>query len=183
MASLSAVPTTGIPSSMLHLSFVILVLVIVAGLYMKRIVDKKIVMSAILAEYLFIVLCSTVLFRPLMKAHEAVFSPLWVYFEQLNEKPCVSTWDIYVNIVLLMPVGVLLAGIKPFLKWYKVLFAGVLCSFTIEVLQFMLKKGFFQLDDILHNCLGCMIGWWLASMVLRFFLSRRERSKYNRMVN
>ena len=174
MISLSSVPTTGIPSSILHLSFVILVLVIVAGLYIKRIVDKKrFVLFALLVEYLFIVLCSTVLFRPLLKAHEAVFSPLWVYFEQSNEKPGVSVWDIYVNIVLLMPVGILIAGIKPSFKWYKVLFAGLLCSLTIEVLQFMLKKGFFQLDDILHNCLGCMIGWWLASMLLKIFWSRR----------
>lgn len=35
-----------------------------------------------------------------------------------------------------------------------------LLSSLIEVLQFVFKKGLCELDDVFHNVLGCMIGYW-----------------------
>lgn len=48
-------------------------------------------------------------------------------------------------------------------KWWKgwtvVLFAGILLSVGIEALQLYLKRGLCETDDIIHNTLGCLIGY------------------------
>ena len=32
-------------------------------------------------------------------------------------------------------------------------------SATIETLQFFLKRGFAEVDDVMHNMVGCVIGY------------------------
>lgn len=45
----------------------------------------------------------------------------------------------------------------------------------IEVSQFIFRRGLLELDDIIHNSLGCMIGCMAANAVLHFFLQRRSQ--------
>ena len=67
----------------------------------------------------------------------------------------------------------------------------------IETLQFVLKRGFTEVDDVWHNVVGCVIGWggcfWFVNMeevkkksilvdlsdaeFLAFLYSEREREK------
>ena len=60
---------------------------------------------------------------------------------------------------------------------WKVLAIGGGFSLLIEVLQFVLKRGFAEFDDVFHNLLGCAIGFLgylaLAHVVKR--VSRRGR--------
>ena len=42
---------------------------------------------------------------------------------------------------------------------------GCSISTTIEVLQFCFMKGFSELDDVMHNTLGCILGYSLWLMV------------------
>ena len=42
---------------------------------------------------------------------------------------------------------------------------GIVVSFGIEILQLVLKRGLFELDDIINNSLGCMMGAVLGSVV------------------
>ena len=51
---------------------------------------------------------------------------------------------------------------------------GVLLSGTIEVSQDVFRRGLFELDDIMHNSLGCMIGCMAANAVLTFLMRRRS---------
>lgn len=37
-------------------------------------------------------------------------------------------------------------------------------SVTIESLQFFLMRGFSEFDDVMHNTLGCMIGYVLVKV-------------------
>ncbi len=67
--------------------------------------------------------------------------------------------EVILNIFMLTPLGVLLPIIrnkKVFL--YKGLIMGFVISLTIELLQLATCTGLFELDDILHNSLGCMLG-------------------------
>lgn len=71
------------------------------------------------------------------------------------------------NILMLFPVGFLLPIARGRrVSWKVGLFAGVLISGTIEVLQFVLRRGLFEWDDIIHNSLGCMIGCIIGGYVL-----------------
>jgi glycopeptide antibiotics resistance protein len=46
----------------------------------------------------------------------------------------------------------------------RVALLGFLTSFTIELLQLILKRGLFEFDDMFHNTIGVGIGygvWWM----------------------
>lgn len=45
------------------------------------------------------------------------------------------------------------------------LLIGCSISTTIEVLQFCFMKGFSEMDDVMHNTLGCILGYSLWLMV------------------
>lgn len=55
-------------------------------------------------------------------------------------------------------VWLLLGYVFDKIKWWQVLLAGMLISCGIESLQFLLKRGFAEFDDVLHNSLGALSG-------------------------
>ncbi len=165
------ITSVAIPMSVLYISFGVLALVIVAGLYGSRVADKKkFVCWVLLVEYLFLVICAAVVFRSTSPVRHLHLTPLWVYTDFLKTHPDEAVRDIVINLLLLMPVGALLAGINPSLKWYKVLLIGLACSLTIEVLQYLFLRGVAQTDDLIHNTVSCLIGWG----GIRFIIHQRN---------
>lgn len=66
------------------------------------------------------------------------------------------------NVLLFIPLGILCACKWKFCyRYLGALFAGVVVSMSIEFTQFMTKRGYVQLDDILMNGLGMVIGCML----------------------
>ena len=49
------------------------------------------------------------------------------------------------------------------------LLVGLCLSVSIEALQFVFKFGFSELDDVIHNTLGCMIGYGVYALVTARF--------------
>lgn len=92
-----------------------------------------------------------------------------------------STWGInkrnnafvIENILLFIPYGITCClafpGLRRFLRCTA---AGAVTSLAIESLQLVTKRGYFQIDDILTNTLGAMLGFvlfWLArQLAVRF---------------
>ena len=66
--------------------------------------------------------------------------------------------EVLLNIALFMPVGLLLGGMG--MKIKRVFLCGVVLSGIIEVSQFVLCRGLCETDDLIHNSLGCVIGYW-----------------------
>ncbi len=65
------------------------------------------------------------------------------------------------NIVTFLPLGVLLPFLYHRANWRHALAAGFVVSLGIEVLQIVLHKGTFDVDDILLNVLGVALGYAL----------------------
>ena len=80
------------------------------------------------------------------------------------------------NILLLMPLGILLyIPWAPFRKTGWSALAGLGCSLMIECVQLLGRLGKFELDDIINNVLGMLIGFWLCKGADRiFFIFRRS---------
>ena len=79
---------------------------------------------------------------------------------------------------MLLPMGILLpvavrddVGGKLFRR---VVLSGFFTSFTIEVMQLLLKRGLFEFDDMFHNTIGVAIGYWIYRKMrkkhFRFYL-------------
>lgn len=71
------------------------------------------------------------------------------------------------NIVLLMPVGFLVPLIFRNITWKKTLAVAVAFGFAIEGLQVLLRVGIFDIDDVILNGLGVMIGYWLFTILAK----------------
>lgn len=72
------------------------------------------------------------------------------------------------NCILLLPAGALLPVItNRKVKWYQALLFGVLISAVIETSQLVFMRGLFEWDDMIHNGLGCMVGYLVVDGVVK----------------
>jgi glycopeptide antibiotics resistance protein len=54
--------------------------------------------------------------------------------------------------------------------WLVAICVGMGLSVGIETLQFVLKRGFSEVDDVMHNTLGCLLGWFIVKGYLRLMV-------------
>lgn len=85
--------------------------------------------------------------------------------------------QVFWNVVLFIPIGILLMSILTCKHKGKISFViGLLLSASIELVQLFSHRGFFEFDDIIHNTLGVVIGIALynivSSIVKRLTLKR-----------
>lgn len=94
--------------------------------------------------------------------------PLLAFREAWNAFTLQTWLNPLLNIAMFIPLGVLLplAG-KALRRWYWVLTAGAGMSLGIEVLQYLLGRGQADVDDLICNTLGTMLGY----CVCLFFVS------------
>ena len=67
------------------------------------------------------------------------------------------------NLLLFVPFGYLLPQWLELsdktIRWWKIMLAGFFTSLLIEVGQLMLRRGAFELDDLVKNTMGAVVGW------------------------
>jgi len=67
------------------------------------------------------------------------------------------------NVIVFIPIGVILGSLLRVKgSWLVALLIGCSIFITIEALQFCFMKGFSEVDDVMHNTLGCLIGWLMV---------------------
>lgn len=115
----------------------------------------KYVKVALILLYTYFILTKTIIGRPVLP--EPIFKGL--FFEVQN-----GMWeDIRLNIFLFVPLGFLIGG-------WKGILIGLGLSCFIELIQFFLSLGYCELDDVLNNTIGSVIGvllsWALQSLLV-----------------
>jgi len=120
----------------------------------------------LLLEYIFFLHALTVIFRNTQVTESHLFTPFWSYRAIWEGNEQFSTQAI-MNVVAFVPAGLLLTSFFRRMKWWGVLLTGLLISFSIEILQLLLHRGFAEFDDIFHNTLGCLIGFEIYTALLR----------------
>ena len=114
-----------------------------------------------LVEYIFLIFCSTVIYRRGYEGAGYELSPFWSYAATQEGRTELLTENI-MNVVAFVPIGLLLGIGIPRLKWWYALLIGFYLSSSIEILQFVFKKGFAEFDDVMHNTFGCILGYILV---------------------
>lgn len=111
--------------------------------------------------YMFIIFYMTLLYRK-SGITNANLTPLWSYRQFfVNSK---LRWEILNNIFLFIPFGTILYKIYPYMR---VLFAAIIISVLIEFMQFVTGTGFAEIDDLISNCIGAFIGYFVGRVLWR----------------
>ena len=83
----------------------------------------------------------------------------------------ISNWTsmegIILNILLFIPLGYLSPSCMNLLdRWWKVMLTGLAVSFIIEVVQLLTRLGYADIDDLVNNTIGALIGYCLYKLIL-----------------
>lgn len=75
------------------------------------------------------------------------------------------------NLIVFMPIGAfvtLFIGVdNRFNKLSLIFVAGLLFSFAVESIQLILSVGVFDVDDLILNTIGAILGWYLFKIFIR----------------
>lgn len=89
--------------------------------------------------------------------------------------------QIIMNIVMYIPLGILLpCCFKVYEKISYIILTALISSGIIEVLQLFLKIGLFEVDDIINNVFGTVIGIGIYR-VMKYLLKFCRKSILNKM--
>ena len=142
---------------------VFLIILSVCSFFIFRAVRRKRLKlqqgAAVLALILFlgVVFASTVFTRtPTVRRYERI--PFWSWYEVIVNHSQDLLIENLLNMILLLPVGILLPMILDSrLRPSMVFLIGVVISAVIELSQLIFQRGLFEWDDMIHNGLGCML--------------------------
>ena len=136
----------------------------------------------ILAVYVYLLLCATLLEKgfgrsELISSAEDARAYYLRYF--VNLRPFRSIWEVYIlgfvngyvapyymhlnllgNLCALVPLAFLLPRLfSAQRRWYVFLLTSILTVIAVELLQFLLMVGSCDIDDLLLNVFGAMLGY------------------------
>ena len=113
-----------------------------------------------LIGYLFLTICATIIYREVSETYRCSFYPFLNYTELYDEMLA----QIILNVVMFIPIGFLLGIAVRNTNTLKVLGIGCMLSLTIEIIQLVSRRGVFNIDDVIHNTLGCAIGFGIFKL-------------------
>lgn len=86
------------------------------------------------------------------------------------------------NVVGFMPFGFILPIVsRRGRRWYNTFMLGFGLSLCIETTQLIFKVGSFDVDDLLLNTIGGILGYIAYRLVQRFRIRRRRRARESRV--
>lgn len=139
----------------------------------KSINKIKSVSTAILPAYIFILFSSLVFSRAANENYMYNFVPFWT-IPTILEGNVGHVREMLLNCLMLVPVGFLFPYVTK--RGFKeTLGIGLLISISLELLQLIFKKGLCELDDVIYNVTGALIG-----LVLYRLISKIRRTKNDR---
>lgn len=156
---------------------------------MKEITKKRITRGCWLLFYLYIILLCYFLFLSERYGRDIISEEYRYNLELFKEIKRFIRYrerlgfenfvvNILGNILAFAPFGFLLPILKKSYRHLIVIaFLSVLFSLTIELLQMYTKVGIFDVDDILMNSIGGVLGY-IAFSILSFIIRRIQKEQH-----
>lgn len=80
----------------------------------------------------------------------------------------IAAINIIGNIIALVPLGLLMPFVFPTMNWKNTILLAIITGLLIETTQAILHIGIFDIDDVLLNGLGVIIGFWKYTIYSKF---------------
>ena len=104
----------------------------------------------------------------------------WVYREQLGFRAFFL--NVVGNVLAFVPCGFLLPAISRRCRWiYGSAAVGLMISFIIECTQLIFRVGSFDVDDLMLNTLGVIVGFFINRFIQRYRYKRAVASGKRRV--
>lgn len=142
-------------------------------LYLHRVhlKNRHIIIYPQILAYTIIILCSTIICRPNNGIHDYSFYLFWSYVELIKGNNDFIA-EIGLNIILFIPFGLLTGYAFDKCKWYNIILLGLLLSVIIEISQLAFERGLCEIDDVIHNTIGCSFGYLLYKFTAKLFIRK-----------
>ncbi|HEX2792278.1 MAG TPA: VanZ family protein [Candidatus Paceibacterota bacterium] len=76
------------------------------------------------------------------------------------------------NVALLVPIGFLAPFIHRAMTWRQSLTLGAFAGLAIEIPQSLLRVGVFDIDDVILNAFGVLVGYWVHAAYAKWIRPR-----------
>ena len=116
--------------------------------------------------YIWYTLDTTLLGRSDYSYYRYKTVPFWSYAAIMDGKESLIKENL-LNVALFFPIGFLLYCLMPIRKWSITLMFGIFFSVCIELLQLVWRRGTCEFDDVFHNTIGCLIGFFVARIIIK----------------
>ena len=93
--------------------------------------------------------------------------PLRTTLQQWRAGAWPFVYHVVGNLIWFMPLGLLLPMLRPSVRWRQALLVGAGLSLLVEGYQFLFGTGAPDVDDVLLNALGTLLGYGLSRLVRR----------------
>ena len=121
-------------------------------------------LALLLVEYTALLLHFTVFIRPATGKHEMILTPFWSY-TAIHGGAKVLMQEVLSNVVVFIPIGFLLGIVLRKGGLAGVMAVGIGISVVIELLQLTMMRGFCETDDVIHNAVGCLMGYGVSKVI------------------
>lgn len=136
---------------------------------------KKSGLKRVILFYIFFIYCFMIAAVALMSREPGSREGINLQVFRMFSKNLLERTYSFENIVMFLPLGFLLPMMwRKFDSVLYCLLAGFFCSASIELIQFITKRGYSELDDILCNTIGAVIGY-LIFLGIRVIFRYRYR--------
>ena len=95
---------------------------------------------------------------PLTRIDAVNMIPFHSIRENLKYGHSPISWDMLYNIVMFVPFGIIYCYYQTTFCIYKAIGLSVLTTFSIEMAQFIFKTGVVDIDDLIVNTIGSLVG-------------------------
>lgn len=135
-------------------------MILIFGMKKKNTYDMdRMIWFGTLSFYMAMVMGVTFLNREPMAYYQWNIQLFWSYTAVINGSFS-SLLQILGNVMLFVPWGFLLPYMwKRMRVFFHILSASILLTLSIEVMQFITRRGLFELDDLVHNTIGGILGY------------------------
>ncbi len=133
----------------------------------------KYALLLLILYYYLLLLCSTVIFRYTLGNSVWHFEPFWSFYNKSGKFELLP--EHIMNVVIFIPIGFMCRLLINRNKTIYALLGGIIISCTIESLQFVFRRGTCEIDDLMNNTLGNIIGVLLAIILLNFYCRNNHR--------
>lgn len=129
---------------------------------------RKVIVLTLISEFIFLLLSETVVYRNHFDDHYIVrWIPFEGYIKDAYGEPVDNYWEQVLNVVLFVPFGVLIACLFKKRRMMMAILLSFALSCLVETLQYVFQCGYSEIDDVIHNTLGAVVGCAAAKLLCR----------------